>query len=175
MGNRPVVKPDWRTRTLKERFDAMWMPEPFSGCWLWTRAWTLHGYGRLSYKLKPVTAHRLSWLITHGEMPPDNLLVCHKCDTKCCVNPDHLFLGTWSDNLRDAIQKGIHKYEKTFVSHWPQRHLLNKSLKTGTCKHGHPWEQFLYIHDGQRFCQECARLSASKARERNGKPPVFAP
>lgn len=99
-----------RARTpLAERFHSKYTPEPNSGCWLWIGAdATCYGYGKI---LGPdgraggsIYAHRASWLLHFGEIP-DNLWVLHKCDVPCCVNPDHLFLGTHSDNMQDCARK----------------------------------------------------------------------
>lgn len=79
-------------------------PEPNSGCWLWPGD-TLKGYGRVSYIGTRQAAHRVSWLIHRG-LIPEGLFVCHKCDVKLCVNPDHLFLGTQVDNMQDWTKKG---------------------------------------------------------------------
>lgn len=78
---------------------------PFSGCWIWMRAVTSRGYGSLVYRNRPYLAHRFSFSIFNDgldEFP----YVCHACDTPLCVNPDHLFLGTGTDNLNDAYRKG---------------------------------------------------------------------
>lgn len=63
------------------------------------------GYGRVGYKGLVVYAHRLSWILTYGEIV-NGLCVCHKCDNCKCINPDHLFLGTHKDNTQDMIRKG---------------------------------------------------------------------
>lgn len=62
-------------------------------------------YGQANYKGKKLKAHRLSWILHYGEIP-ENMVVCHKCDNPKCVNPEHLFLGTQRDNLKDMKTKG---------------------------------------------------------------------
>jgi DNA-binding XRE family transcriptional regulator len=87
-----------------ERFHGSYIPEPNSGCWLWTERMSPEGYGVISVNGKPVYAHRYSQEIHNGH--PGDLHVCHKCDTRSCVNPNHLFLGTRFDNIQDCVRKG---------------------------------------------------------------------
>ena len=75
------------------------------GCWLFTGYRASHGYGSHRYQGKAYRAHRLAYLLTYGTLPSD-LNVCHHCDNPGCVRPDHLFLGTQADNMRDMIAKG---------------------------------------------------------------------
>jgi hypothetical protein len=95
--------------TVEERFNRMWMPEPYSGCWLWTGACMPWGYGVGSIRAKNIYAHRLSWLLHRGKIP-NRMSVLHRCDTPACVNPDHLFLGTNADNRKDSVAKSRHAY-----------------------------------------------------------------
>lgn len=81
------------------------------GCWLWPRVSVGFGYGALSYKGHRIRAHRASYGAFKGPIP-DRLLVCHKCDVPACCNPDHLFLGTYQDNVDDMFAKGRNRAKK---------------------------------------------------------------
>lgn len=76
-----------------------------SGCWEWLASKNQDGYGKFRYESGIGSTHRISWVLTNGEIP-DKLHVLHKCDNPSCVNPDHLFLGTNKDNMIDKMQKG---------------------------------------------------------------------
>lgn len=77
-------------------------------CWLWTGALKDNGYGQMGNRGQPnVLAHRLSWQFEYGPIP-EGFCVCHKCDVRRCVRPEHLFLGTVRDNIHDMLKKGRH-------------------------------------------------------------------
>lgn len=106
-----------------------------SECWNWLGSKQTNGYGRITTTIEGtqyfIVASRLSWEIHYGKIPI-NALVCHTCDNPSCVNPNHLFLGTHSDNTKDMHQKKRHRidvkwyeeYRKKFV--YPRIRELNR-------------------------------------------------
>jgi hypothetical protein len=83
--------------------------EATRGCLEWTGNRTVPegvgSYGLVRFRGRQWKAHRVAWTLARGEVPP-GLCVLHKCDNPPCCNPDHLFLGTYGDNVRDAHRKG---------------------------------------------------------------------
>lgn len=77
---------------------------PWSGCWIWDGSITRDGYGHLPFRQRYMGAHRASYLAFKGDIA-NGLDVCHQCDVKLCINPDHLFLGTRRDNMQDWTRK----------------------------------------------------------------------
>jgi hypothetical protein len=90
---------------LKNRF---WSKVNFKGnkgCWEWTASLDGKGYGQISINGKTKRAHHIAWELTVGKIPKGKF-ICHHCDNKKCVNPNHLFLGTPLSNIQDMDKKG---------------------------------------------------------------------
>lgn len=93
------------TIPIEER---LWGRVRYSGdCWMYSGPITADGYGFLSYLNKRWLAHRLAWHMTNGPIP-EGMLVCHHCDIRPCINPAHLYVGTYADNNRDTRTRGRH-------------------------------------------------------------------
>lgn len=107
-------------------------PCPMTGCWLWTLS-TRQGYGQFHLGPRIVDAHRAFYAHFRGPIP-DGMFVCHSCDVRACVNPDHLFIGTPLDNMRDMDRKGRRVVSTAQPktrgdSHWTRRR--PEILRTG--------------------------------------------
>jgi hypothetical protein len=87
------------------------IPEPNTGCWLWEKSLYPNGYGQINVAGKGMGAHRASWAAFKGAIPK-GLMVLHRCDNPCCVNPAHLFLGTHQDNMDDRRRKDREHHPK---------------------------------------------------------------
>lgn len=80
--------------------ECRYIPEPNTGCWLWTVATLRSGYGCFTAGKRRMTAHRAAFLAWKGPIP-EGMFVLHSCDQPSCINPQHLRLGTHADNTSD--------------------------------------------------------------------------
>jgi hypothetical protein len=89
------------------------------GCHIWTGSKNNKGYGTISFNKKSFIASRSSYVIYNGAIP-HGMHICHRCDNPPCVNPAHLFLGSQSDNMKDAVAKN--RNWNVAKTHCPQGH-----------------------------------------------------
>lgn len=115
---------------------------PFSGCWLWTGATQPQGYGILANKSGRYLAHRVSYEKHVGEFDR-KLDVLHTCDVKCCINPNHLYLGNDLDNAKDRLERGGYIRKQ-------------KEDRTLFCRHGHATPLGSRTKNGS--CMTCCKL-----------------
>jgi hypothetical protein len=128
-----------------------------TGCWIWAGATrgSKHKYGCFYSQGKTVSAHRFSYQIHHGNIPAGGdkrgMCICHRCDNPLCVNPEHLFIGTHRQNMRDKADKGRH----------------HNAAKTH-CPNGHKYsDENTYItKTGLRHCKTCHRQKEATRRKK---------
>src|SRR5437899_12916066 len=115
--------------TAQQSFERKFIIEPF-GCWRWRACKSKSGYGKFSIRINGVAksyrAHRFSMHIYKGFDLNSSELVLHKsiCTTRLCVNPEHLYIGTQKDNVRDQVIEGIHHESRK--THCTQEHEYSK-------------------------------------------------
>ena len=137
-----------KSMTVDERFDALWQPEPNSGCMIWMGASRGNGYGAFWDGKKDVAAHRFAWERKHGPIPV-GLVVDHLCRVRTCVNPAHLRVVTQRENV----------FENSFA-------LAAINAAKTHCKRGHEFttENTMRTSKG-RECRLCNRMLQTKYRE----------
>lgn len=119
------------------------MPEPMSGCWLWSGRLDKDGYGKCQASgknWKEQRAHRVAYRLFKSKIPKGKMIL-HGCDTPSCVNPEHLRPGTAQDNYDDSFVRGRRPPKRTH------------------CMRGHELsEENVGVYGKQRRCKACHAL-----------------
>lgn len=125
--------------------------DPKANCWEWNGCRNQLGYGQLRFEGVLWLLHRLTYTLFIGEIPK-GLFVCHSCDNPSCCNPEHLWVGTHTHNMRDAALKG---------------RIINRNTRKTHCVHGHKFTpENTHIRScGERVCRQCCRDRRRKQRE----------
>ena len=117
---------------IRERFEGYLNRDGASGCWTWTGLTQPNGYGVFYVAKRPLRAHRVSYELHVGPIPP-GLQIDHLCRVRNCVNPDHLEPVTARENSRRAMRT--------------------------RCVNGHEFTaENTYMHAGKRHCRTCRRI-----------------
>lgn len=82
-----------------------------NGCWLWRGSRAKNGYGVVVWEGHTYRSHRLAYILSEGPIPA-SYLVCHQCDNRLCINPDHLYLGTFDGNMHDKASRARNTQRK---------------------------------------------------------------
>ncbi len=144
--------------SARERFDAKWKADDASGCWLWTAAIDIGGYGSFSpTRVCTARAHRYAWELHNGPIP-EGMLLDHVCRVRRCVNPAHLRLATHRQNSIENSES-----------------IPAMNAQKTACDHGHPFTpENTYLWHGRRnglprLVRKCRACEAAKDRRRRAR------
>ena len=138
--------------------------EKTDSCWLCIGRLNKNSYGVIIVNGKQWMAHRLSYAVFKGEIP-DGMFVCHSCDNPSCVNPDHLWLGSATDNFRDSESKGRASWQLA-RSVGGEKYVY--FMRKPHCRKGHELSDDnvnLFVLPTGRVCRKCKECQRFYARE----------